>query len=183
MSIMLRYAKSPSMVWWLSCLQLDLRFAGSDPAEDDTFSRAIKIRIAPSFGEEIKPPAQCRKVLRHVKNPCGVWKRYLIGKIHWLFLQSFSCFAIKYQLLIARELWWMNQEWLELRWGHTIDQSVMVAMLGTPCAIPPRNSILFVKYRHPTIKHCPILSFISKQKIVITSRTLHCNVNVGNYNL
>jgi hypothetical protein len=25
-------------------------------------------------------------------------------------------------LVIARELWWMNQEWLELWWGHTVDQ-------------------------------------------------------------
>jgi hypothetical protein len=25
-------------------------------------------------------------------------------------------------MVIATELWWMNQEWLELRWGRTIDQ-------------------------------------------------------------
>jgi len=24
----------------------------------------------------------------------------------------------------SRELWWMNQEWLELRWGCTIDQKL-----------------------------------------------------------
>jgi hypothetical protein len=28
---------SPSVVWWLACLPLDPRFAGSNPAEDDGF--------------------------------------------------------------------------------------------------------------------------------------------------
>jgi hypothetical protein len=27
-----------------------------------------------------------------------------------------------YLLVIVEELWWMNQEWLELRWGRTIDE-------------------------------------------------------------
>jgi hypothetical protein len=33
-----------SMVYWLACLSLDWRFAGSIPAVDDGFLRAIKIR-------------------------------------------------------------------------------------------------------------------------------------------
>jgi hypothetical protein len=36
------------------------------------FLRAIKIRSTTSFGEEVKPSAPCRKILRHVKNPFKV---------------------------------------------------------------------------------------------------------------
>jgi hypothetical protein len=36
----------------------------------------------------------------------------------------------------SRQLCWMNHEWLHLRWG-THNRSVMVAVFGTPCAIPP----------------------------------------------
>jgi hypothetical protein len=42
-------------------------------------------------------------------------------------------------LVFAREIWWMDQQWTELRWGHTIDHKV-AAVLGTLCMIPPRNS-------------------------------------------
>jgi hypothetical protein len=37
------------------------------------------------------------------------------------------------------EFWWLNMKWLEFRWGMH-GRSVMVAVLETPCAIPPRNS-------------------------------------------
>jgi hypothetical protein len=40
---------------------LDLRFAGSNPAENDGFLRAIKIRSTASFG------GKCRKILRYVE--------------------------------------------------------------------------------------------------------------------
>jgi hypothetical protein len=49
-----------------------------------------------------------------------------------------SCFATRCLLVTARELWWMNQERLELRLGMH-NRSVMVAVHGTPCAIPPHN--------------------------------------------
>jgi hypothetical protein len=35
-----------------------------------------------------------------------------------------SLIGIQYLLVIARELWWTNQEWFELRWGRTIDQKL-----------------------------------------------------------
>jgi hypothetical protein len=63
------------VVYWLSCLSLDPRFAASNPAEDDAFLSEIKIRSTISFGEEVKPAVPCRKILRHVKNPYSV--RYL----------------------------------------------------------------------------------------------------------
>jgi hypothetical protein len=37
---------------------------------------------------------------------------------------SFSCFAIKYLLVIPRELWWTNQNLLEKQIGSAIDQKL-----------------------------------------------------------
>jgi hypothetical protein len=39
----------------------------------------------------------------------------------------------------TREVWWMNEELLELRWGGTIDKK-MAAVHGTLCTIPPCSS-------------------------------------------
>jgi hypothetical protein len=41
--------------------------AGSNPAVNDGFLMAIKIRNTASFGGEVKPSVTCRKILRHVK--------------------------------------------------------------------------------------------------------------------
>jgi hypothetical protein len=62
-------------------LTLDPRFAGSNPAEDDGFLRAITICCMPSFGEEVKPAVSSRKILQHVKDPYSM-KEILLGKIH-----------------------------------------------------------------------------------------------------
>jgi hypothetical protein len=53
-------------------LQLDQRFADSNPAEDDGFLKAIKIRSTTSFEHEVKPLAPRRKISRHVEYLCGV---------------------------------------------------------------------------------------------------------------
>jgi hypothetical protein len=45
--------------------------AGSNPAQDDGFSRAIKICIT-SIGGEVKLLAPCREIIWHVKDPCRV---------------------------------------------------------------------------------------------------------------
>jgi hypothetical protein len=42
-------------------------------------------------------------------------------------------------LVFATELWWINQERLKLRWGHTTDQKI-AAVHGMLCTIPPHNS-------------------------------------------
>jgi hypothetical protein len=42
---------------------------GFIPGRGDEFLRAIKIRITPSLGREVKPEVPCRKILRHVKDP------------------------------------------------------------------------------------------------------------------
>jgi hypothetical protein len=52
------------------------KVCSSNPAEDDGFLRAIKIRSMSSFRGEVKQAIICRKILRHVKIPT-VWKRHL----------------------------------------------------------------------------------------------------------
>jgi hypothetical protein len=43
---------------------------GFKPGRGAGFLKAINIRSTPSFGWEVKPEASCRKILRHVKEPC-----------------------------------------------------------------------------------------------------------------
>jgi hypothetical protein len=53
-------------------LPMDPRFAGLNPTEDDGILRAIQIRSTTSFGGKVKPSVPYRKILRYVKEPCGV---------------------------------------------------------------------------------------------------------------
>jgi hypothetical protein len=53
-------------------MPLDPRIAGSNQAKDDGFLRAIKIRIRPSFGGEVRPSAPCSNISQRVKNPFEV---------------------------------------------------------------------------------------------------------------
>jgi hypothetical protein len=48
-------------------LAIGLKVPGLKPGQSDRFFRAIKIRITPPFGGEVKPSAACRKTLRHVE--------------------------------------------------------------------------------------------------------------------
>jgi hypothetical protein len=43
---------------------------GFKPGRGDWFFMVIKIHRIPSFGWEVKPEFPCRKILRHVKEPC-----------------------------------------------------------------------------------------------------------------
>jgi hypothetical protein len=79
------------------------------------------------------------KTLQHVKELNRYEKRYFAGNIHGNFSPSVPCFATRPLLVIARELWQMNQEWLELKTG-IYNSSRMVAVLGGPCTIPHLNS-------------------------------------------
>jgi hypothetical protein len=70
-------------------LTLDSRFAVSNPAEDDGFLRAIKIRSSTSSGAEVKPLASCRKVYGMLKIP-EEYDRYFTDIIKGHFSPSFS---------------------------------------------------------------------------------------------
>jgi hypothetical protein len=65
-------------------LLLDPRFAGSNPAEDDGFLRAIRIHSKPYFRGEVKPSAPCLKILlsQLVKEPLRYERDTSLGKIH-----------------------------------------------------------------------------------------------------
>jgi hypothetical protein len=98
---------------------------------------SIKFSTTASFGRNVKPSDPFRKILRqHVKEPYRHEKRYYAGKIHGDFSLRFASRRLCWLL---PELWWMHQEWSELRWRRTSDQ-IMVAVRGTPCASPPRKS-------------------------------------------
>jgi hypothetical protein len=71
-------------------LALNLKFAVSNPAEDNVFLRAIKIRSTTSFGLAVKPSAPCGKILRNVKNPSGIWQEYFAVKVKGHFSPKFS---------------------------------------------------------------------------------------------
>jgi hypothetical protein len=55
-------------------LALDPKFAVSNPAEDDTFLRVIKVSSPTSFGGEVKPLVPCHEILCHVKE-CYKYER------------------------------------------------------------------------------------------------------------
>jgi hypothetical protein len=132
--------QSPSAVLWFSCVSLNPRFAGTNPAEEDGFLRAIKICSATSFEGELKPSVPCRKILRYAKEPPGSMKYILRRKNSRSYLAKFLLFRYYVSLLVNdRQLLWMNQKLLTLRRG-THNSSVTVAVHGTICAIPPRNS-------------------------------------------
>jgi hypothetical protein len=61
-----------SVVYGLSCFKLDSRFAGSNPAKDYGFLRAIKICSMINFVREVKPSFPCREILGHVKKTLRV---------------------------------------------------------------------------------------------------------------
>jgi hypothetical protein len=63
--------------------------ASPNLAEDKGLLRAIKIRSTTSFGGEVKPAVECRKVLQHVKDPCSK-EQILVGKIHGHFSPKFN---------------------------------------------------------------------------------------------
>jgi hypothetical protein len=130
--------RANNMHFVLTCLPLDRRFAGSNPAQNDGFLGEIKIRNTTSFVGEVKPLAPCRNILRHVKKLRSMTEmlRRLNSKI---FLAKFLTNSLLGVSAATREVCWMNHEWLELRWGRTKDQK-MVAVHGMLSTIPPRNS-------------------------------------------
>jgi hypothetical protein len=72
---------------------MDPRFAGSNPAEDDGFLKAMKIRGTTYFAQEVKPEGPC-KISGKLKNPSKYERDASNGKIHNLFAK-YSCLATR----------------------------------------------------------------------------------------
>jgi hypothetical protein len=81
----------------------------------------IKILSTTSFGVDAKPSVPCCKILRYVKYPYSM-KVILLRQNLRTFLAMLFLLRYYVSLLIcARELWWMNKDYLKFRWGSTID--------------------------------------------------------------
>jgi hypothetical protein len=110
-----------------------------------------------SFGGKVKP-SDPWMILRHVKHHLRhvryTDRKYLAAisrPVSPLFDTRCVCWNQ------SSELWWMNQKWLELRWGA--EQMIEWSQLhGTLCTIPLRNS--------------KVIYFISKHVAGITSSML-----------
>jgi hypothetical protein len=98
--------------------------------------RAI-IRSTNSFGGEIKPSAPCRKILRHVKNPCRLWHRYWLHRLNSRTFLTTPCFASRCLLQPDSSGGWIRND--ETRMGRQ-NRSEMAAVPPTLCTIPSRNS-------------------------------------------
>jgi hypothetical protein len=105
------------------------------PTEDDGHLGAIKIRSTPYFRREVKPEFPCRKILWHVKDHYSM-KEILVGKFTDISCQVSPASlpgisASYYQRSLISE-----SGTIRAQMGmHS--RSVIVAMYGTPCAIPP----------------------------------------------
>jgi hypothetical protein len=85
---------------------------------------ATKIRSITSFGWQVKPSVPYCKNLRHVKDPCGYEKIYLIGKNSRPFITNFLLLRYQMSLKVTTgELWWMNRELrIRIQWGRITDR-------------------------------------------------------------
>jgi hypothetical protein len=87
----------------------------------------------------IKPSVPCRKTLWHVKESYWYESRYLLSKIHDHFSPSVSCFATRCSASYCDTALVDESGMIRTQMGtHSI--SVMIIVLGTPCAISLRNS-------------------------------------------
>jgi hypothetical protein len=76
---------------------------GFEPGQGDGFLRAIKIRITPRFGWEIKPEIPCRKMLRHVKD---LLKSHGDRQTKFSFPSSILILAPEMSLLTGQPEYW-----------------------------------------------------------------------------
>jgi hypothetical protein len=113
---------------------------GFKPGQGRLIFNGVKNPYHDFLRKETKPSVPCREILRHVRVPYGVCKRYFVGKIHGHFSPSFSFIAIRQSNVKARELWWMNQESLQLRRGETVNQKTD-AVLGSRFQTRPRPGL------------------------------------------
>jgi hypothetical protein len=105
------------VVSWLSCLPFYPRFGCSNPAEDDEFLRDIKsVARFPSEWKWSSWPHVVR--FYGMLNIPAEYDRDTSAKfkdVYRQFLLSLLGFSA-----VTRELWWMNQERLQRRWGRRV---------------------------------------------------------------
>jgi hypothetical protein len=102
-------------------LAIGRKFRGLKSVRVRWLLTAIIFRSMTPFGRgggELKPSATCRKILRHAKDHLRYY-RDTDRKIQRLFTDEFPPTSILGVCCNrSRELWYINQEWLVLRWGE-----------------------------------------------------------------
>jgi hypothetical protein len=83
----------------------------------------------------VKPFVPCRKILQHVKYLYSV-KEIIVGKIHGHFVLSLSCFATMCVCAGYCQIGLVDESGMIRTQTGTHNISVIVAVYGTPYAIP-----------------------------------------------
>jgi hypothetical protein len=133
----------------VNMLTIGPKFAVSNPAESVGFSMATKIRSKTCFWEKIKPPGPCRSILWHVITSCRYEERYFVGTFTATFCE-FSPPSLPYVSVGYCERGLVVGIGIMRTQTEMHNRSETVAILGTPCAVPPHNSISITKL---TINH------------------------------
>jgi hypothetical protein len=92
-----------------------------------------------SFGREVKPSAPCRKILQHIKDPCGAWQRYFVGKIYVLFRQvsSASLLGVCCNQTVLVDGWGMIRTYGETQYIRKCPQCMGRCCNSNQCAFCP----------------------------------------------
>jgi hypothetical protein len=126
---------SPVVVWWLSVCHWT-KVLGFKPGRGRLTFNGEKIHSTTSFEEGVKPSLTCSKILRHVKEPYSV-KEIPVDKIHDISYQVSTAALPGVSASYGQRALVGESLMIRTQMGKN-NRSVMVAMYGTPCAIPPR---------------------------------------------
>jgi hypothetical protein len=85
-------------------------FEGSNPADRDVFLKAIKIFSTTSIGGEVKPLAQCREILLHVKDSLRYGRDTDSQKSAAISRPVLPASLLGVCCNLSREILWMNWE-------------------------------------------------------------------------
>jgi hypothetical protein len=137
---------------------------GSNPAEEDNrFLITMNVCSMTSFRGEIKPLVPCHKILQHVK------ERYmherLVNKFHGHNAPSFSALLPDVSAGYCQGCL-VDESGVIRTQIRMHNRSETVAVLGTPCTIPPRNSNSGSYVCKPYIRTpCLCTSALVKQRV------------------
>jgi hypothetical protein len=120
----------------VACLPLDPRFAGSNLAEDDGFSRVIKICNTIFFEVEVKLSVPCRKIYDMLKDTMSM--KMILHRQNSVAIscQVFPAFLLDVSTGNLQTDLVDESEMIRNQIG-THNRSEMVAVQGSPCVPTP----------------------------------------------
>jgi hypothetical protein len=114
-------------------LAIGSKVRGFKPGRGRWIFKGDKI-LSTSFGREVKPAVQCRNILRHVKDPCGI-KEIRVAKFTKMFHHVFAALLLYVSAGYCQRVLVGESGMIKTQiWKRNI--LVMVAVYGTSCAIP-----------------------------------------------